>query len=126
MIKIITLIAEFGCICQNQEAMGKALGNQELLFILCCQKDSIPLSVSFGICPQVNRHIKDAALNCSNQLGLGIMLLEMQASQNTFGGHGLVVLYKGDVQSRLLHIPLAVGFHKISPVVSVDSRGNHA
>ena len=57
---------------------------------------------------------------------MGIFLLEMQTPQHTLAGHRLVVLDKMDVNACFLHIPQAVGLHKVAPVVAVDSGGDDA
>ena len=126
MIKVITLITEFRFVAQDEEAVRKSLRNQELLFVLRRQRHAIPFSICFGFRSQIHRHIKYSAAHHANQLRLRILLLEVQAAQHAPDGHGLIVLHKADVNSRLPHIPLAVGLHKIAARIAVDGGRYHA
>lgn len=45
MPEVVHLVAEFCHIGKNQEAMGKAFGNEKLFFIFFCQLHPIPLAI---------------------------------------------------------------------------------
>ena len=46
----------------------------------------------------------------------------MKATENTLDGHALVVLNEDHVQALFLHIPLIIGFHEVTAMVTVDGR----
>ena len=50
----------------------------------------------------------------------------MQTPEHTLDGHRLIVLDKGNIQAGFRHIPLAVGLHKVAPVIAMNGRGNNA
>ena len=83
MIEVIALVAEFRCISKNEESMCKSLRDKELLLILLCEKDSVPLSISFRVCTKVNSYIKNGSLDSSYKLCLWEMLLEVKTTKNT-------------------------------------------
>ena len=105
--------------------MGKPLRNIELLFVLRREHHAEPFSICLRIRAQVHCHIKHSSPDRAHQLALGILFLEMQASQHAFHGHGLVVLDKYHIQSRFPEIVLIISFHKISPLVLKNSWLNH-
>lgn len=105
--------------------MCKASRNQELLLILLRQLNAVPFAVGFAARTQVNCHIEYRPFNHSHQLGLRKVFLEVQSAEHTFHTHGLIVLNKIDVDPVLLHISLAIGFHKIATSITVDSRRDH-
>ena len=124
MIEVIALVAEFCCISKNEESMCKSFRNKELLLILFCEKDSVPLSISFRVCTKVNSYIKNGSLDSSYKLCLWEMLLEVKTTKNTLSTHRLVVLNKVNIDTSFFHITLAVCFHKISTVIAVNSRSD--
>ena len=93
----------------------------------CCflaQLHAKPLAVGFAACTQVNGHIENSFLDYPYQFALGILLLEMQAAQNAFGTHRLVIFDKYHVQCRLVHIVLLIRLHKIATIISINCRPN--
>ena len=46
----------------------------------------------------------------------------MQASQCSFCGHGLVILYEMNINACLFHISFVVGFHEITTLVTMNGR----
>ncbi len=74
--------------------MGKALWYIELLFILFCQFDAEPFSISLAIASQVNRDIEYRTFYRPYQFSLGKLLLEVQPAKDPFRRAGLVILDK--------------------------------
>lgn len=83
MIEIRTLIGKFGIVRKHQEAMGKILRNKKLLFILFCRSTPNHFP-KVGNQLLIHRHIIHLALQDAHQLILGIMYLEMKASEHSF------------------------------------------
>ena len=125
MIKVCHLIAEFRCIAQYKEAVGKSLGDIELFFVFFGQKDSVPFSVGRTAFAQVNSHIKHFSADDPHQFSLRELFLEMKSSEDTSFGHALVILDKNHVQACLVHIILIICLHEISSAVAVYSRLNY-
>ena len=83
MPEIVALVAELRNVSQYEEAVCKALGNEELLLVLLCKKNAVPLSLGGTSASQVNSNVKNAALDSSYQLGLREMLLEVESAENS-------------------------------------------
>ena len=124
MIKIRTFIAEFRIIRQYQKTMCKILRDKELLLVLFRQKHSVPLAESPGTFPQIHCHVIDFSADHAHQLVLRKMFLEMQSTQYTLLGSGLIVLYEHLRNSRSLEIVIIVSLHKISSGISEYRRSN--
>ena len=122
MVKIRHLVAEFSDIAEYQEAVGKALGNIELLLIFLRQLHAVPFPIGFGTGAHIDGHVKNAPPNHPHQLPLGILLLGVQSPENALCGHALVVLHKPHIQPGFLHVLPVVGFHEVTPVVAVNRR----
>ena len=100
--------------------MGKAFGDVELLFILLAKLYAEPFPEGLTAPAKIDGYVEDLSLDHTDQLALGEGLLEMEAPQHAFGGAGLVILDEDHAKAVLRHIPLVVGFHKISSWVAVD------
>ena len=124
MPEIVDFIAKFSDIAEDQEAMGKAFRNEELLLVFFRQFDAIPLAISLGLTAQIDSDIKDTAADGTDEFALREMLLEMKAPQDTFRRHGLIVLNKVDMKTRFLHVLLIIRFHKISTTITMNRRRN--
>ena len=122
MVEVGDLIAEFCRIGKYQKAVGKALGDVELLLILLGQFYAVPLAIGGRAGAQVNCHIEDPALDDPDQLALRVLLLEVEATKDTLDGHALVVLNEDHVQTLFLHIPLVISFDEIATAVAMDGR----
>ena len=72
MPEIRYLVAEFRRLGKYQKAVGKALGDIELLLVLLGQLHAVPLAVGGASLPEVHRHVKHSALDDPHQLALGI------------------------------------------------------
>ena len=125
MPEVIDFVTELCLVRQDQEAMRKAFRNQELFFVFFRQFHTIPFSIGCGTFPQIHRHIKYASAHGTDKFALRIVDLEMQSAQYAFDGHGLVILYKLDIESGFFHFPLIVCLHVISAGVPVYGRCNH-
>ena len=122
MIKICTLVAEFGYIREHQEPMRKSFGDIKLLIVLFRQLDAEPFTESRASLTKIHRNVKNGTADDADKLALRVFLLKMKAAQHSFYGRGLVVLNKYHVQAGFSHIILIVGFHKIAALVSVHCR----
>ena len=125
MIEVGDLVAEFSGLAEDVEAMGKALGNIELFFVLRRERLSVPLAIGCRAGTQIHGHVEDLPGDYPNQLALGELLLIVQPPKHAPAGHGLVVLDEHHVQSGLMHVILIVGFHEIAPAVPEDGRLNN-
>jgi len=125
VVEIRDLVDELGLVAQDQEAVGKALGDIELFFVLRREEDTVPLAEGGAALTQVDCDVKDLAADHADQLALGILFLEVKPAQDALDGHTLVVLDEDHVQAGLLHVALIVGLHEIAPVVSVHGGLDH-
>ena len=125
MIKIGTFVCKFCLIGQYQKAVCKSFRNVELLLVLRGKNHAKPFSVGLRTGTKVYRHIKYGTAHCTHQLALRILFLVMKSAQNALDRHGLVVLYKYHVESRLMEIVLIVCLHKITALVLENSRFNY-
>ena len=64
--------------------MGKALWDKKLLFVFGRKDNALPFSISLASRAQIDSDVKHFAGNHTDQLCLGMGLLEMKAA-NTFG-----------------------------------------
>ena len=124
MIKIVTLVTEFCNIRKYKETVCKSLGDKELLFIVLCELNTVPLTESSRSFSQIHRYVKYPSLNDSYELVLRIFNLEMKAPEYAFLGSRLIVLYKSLCDSRFLKIIVIVSLHEISSVVTEDCGSN--
>ena len=106
--------------------MGKALWYIELLFILFCQFDAEPFSISLAIASQVNRDIEYRTFYRPYQFPLGKLLLEVQPGRRTLSWRQDWLSWtKFMVSPAFFHVPLIIGLHKISSGIRKYGRFNH-
>lgn len=94
--------------------MSKAFRNIKLFIVFFTQFHTEPLAIGPAARAQVNSHVKFRSLDYTYQLALGILLLEMQATQHTFCTHRLIILDKSHVQASFVHIILIICLYKIA------------
>ena len=102
--------------------MGKAFGNVELLLVFGGKYDTFPLAERGTTLAEVNRHVKDFAINYAHKFALWVLLLKMQAAKHALLALGLVVLHKNHVQASGIEFALVVGFHEVTALVAKDRR----
>ena len=59
MIKIRNLIAKLGIVRKHDEAVSKALRNEELLFVFSRKSLSVPFSVGIGALSEILANVKN-------------------------------------------------------------------
>ena len=80
MVEVCAFIAELGHIAEYQEAVGKALGNVELLFVFFRKLYAEPFAVGFAVGTKVYSYIKDFSFDDPDQFALGKMFLLVKAA----------------------------------------------
>ena len=124
IVDISALVAEFGYVRKDQEAVGEAFGDVEHLLILGAEGHAHPLAIGGGAGAAVHSYVVDLSHGHPDQLALGLLLLEVQAPEDTPGAAALVVLDEGLVDARGGEIIQLVGLHEVAPVVAEDLRLN--
>ena len=84
MIDIVTLIAEFSLIAQNQKTMRESSGNKELPVVFSGKNNPFPLTIGGASLAQIDCHIKYGAFHNTHELTLRMLNLKMQATQHAF------------------------------------------
>ena len=78
------------------------------------------ISHSCGITSKVYRNIEYTSFYNTYQLPLGIFLLEVEPTKDTFGRTGMIVLYKLHSKSGFFHILLMIGFYEITSGIAMN------
>ena len=125
MIEVGALVGKLSLVRQYDEAVGKTLGNVELLLVLSGQLYTVPLAVGLGRRTQVNGHVKYGTTHAAYQLALGKPLLIVQTAQHTLNRHGLVVLYKYHIQTLSLKIIIVISLYKITSRITEYGGFDH-
>ena len=121
-VEVIALVAELCKRREDQEPVGKALGDEELVLLLRRQDGPDILAPRRASLAQVDSHVEHLALGDPYQLGLLVDLLEVQAPQHTHLRPALVVLHELTRYAGLLEVGLVVGFHEVAALVPEDLR----
>ena len=100
--------------------MSKSFRDEELFLVLSRQGYTILLAVTLRITSQINRNIKHCATHGAHQLALRVLFLKVQATQHTLCGHGLIILYKMNVDASFLHVFFVVGQTKLEGELAVS------
>mgnify|MGYP004466861055 CR=1 FL=1 len=124
IVDISALVAEFGYVRKDQEAVGKTFGDVEHLLILGAEGHAHPLAIGGGAGAAVYSYVVDLSHGHPDQLALGVLLLEVQAPEDTPGATALVVLDEGLIDARGGEVVQLVGLHEVAPVVTEDFRLN--
>ena len=124
IVDISALVAELGYVGEHQEAVGKAFGDVEHLLIFGAEGHAHPLAIGGGARAAVYGYVVHFAHGDADQLALGVLLLEVQAPEDTPGAAALVVLDEGLVDARGGEVVQLVGLHEVAPVVTEDFRLN--
>ena len=105
--------------------MCKILRNKELLLIFSRKRHPKPFSIGPGTRTQIHSHVKHFSFYHADQLVLGIVYLEMKATQYIFYRCGLIILYKDLINSGLFKIIIIIRLHEIAPGITKNGRCNH-
>lgn len=111
---------EVGDLAGDYKAMGQTGSDPELPLILLGQFHAVPLAERGRITADIHRHVKDAAQRDRDELALRSGLLEVQATQHTVGGAGMVVLHEGQVDTDLGIAFLLPCLHEIAAGIAPD------
>ena len=99
--------------------MREAAGDKELTAVLGREDDALPLPERRAPRAEVNAHVEDLPLDDADELGLGVVDLEVEASQDPPHARGLVVLHEVDVDATRHEVGALVGLHEGAPLVAV-------
>ena len=80
MVNVIAFVGKDGTLGKYAEPVSKTARNKKLPAILCGKHDALPRSEGGTTWAQVDAHIKHLPLKHTNELGLGMLNLEMQPS----------------------------------------------
>ena len=96
MIEVCGLVQDFGGIGEDEETVGKALGDPEELEIvagrLSFQVKAGPSSKVGRVAAEVHSNVPDMSGENTDEFALGMAELVMQAAEDAFDREGLVVL----------------------------------
>src|SRR3712207_6177742 len=98
--------------------MCKAARDKELTAVVGRKRCSLPMSKGGTAWTQVNRHIKDFALDYAHKLGLRMGNLKVQATQDALGRTGLVVLHKLGCDAAGDKVGALVGLGEIAALIA--------
>lgn len=100
--------------------MGKALGHEQHAPIGLGQDLADPLTKGWRTAPDIDRDIKDLALDHPDQLGLGLLDLPVQPAENPGSRAAMVVLHEAMRDAKAREGPFVIGFAEEAPVVTMD------
>jgi hypothetical protein len=104
--------------------MSKASRNQQHFFIFFGKKESLPLTESWRLLPQIYYNIIDRACSHSDELCLRLSGLKMQPTKDSLLALRMIVLDEVCRDSDFFKFCSRVCLHKKSPSVSEDLRFN--
>jgi hypothetical protein len=113
---------DVGDLAEHAEAVGKALGDEQLPVAFVVQLVTLPLSERRRAAPEVDGDVPDPAAHAADQLGLAGTALEMKAAKDPLARARVVVLDEVAVNARLAPRLGAVGLDEKAAIVSVDDR----
>ena len=99
-VVISRFVEEFCGFTEDDETVGKAFRNPELLLVFCTESMADPLPEGFRAFSQVNRNIEDFALHDPHQLALLLPDLVVQATQDVLRGFGVIILNEFALEAR--------------------------
>lgn len=114
---------EFGHVAGDVKAVGKAGRHPEHLFVALVQVGAHPLAEGGGALAHVHGDVEHFAFGDAHQFALGLLMLEVQATQDALAGAGVVVLHELVVAAVLDEFALAEGFHEEAAFVAKDFWG---
>ena len=120
VVVVGAFINEFGLLAEHVEAVGKAFGHPELVFVFGGEDGAGPLAEGGGAAAQVDGHVEHFAGNHAHEFALGVFGLVVQAAQNALAGFGVVFLHEGAWGDVFAKPVVAEGFHKEAALVAVD------
>ena len=84
-------------VAEDGEAVGEALGDEELAVVVLGEFHGNMLSVGGTALADVDRNIEYGTTYAAHEFALGERrTLEVESSHDTIGGHALVILYEGN------------------------------
>jgi hypothetical protein len=92
VVEVGGLVKDFGGFGEDEEAVGEAFGDPEELEGVWFEVESLPFTEVGGVWAEVDGDIPDVSGEGSDELALGQSELIVEASEDAFGGEGLVVL----------------------------------
>jgi hypothetical protein len=92
MIEAGGFVEDFCGIREDEEAVGEAFGDPEELEGVGTEVEAGPFSEVGGFGAEVYGYVPDMAGEDADELSLGLAELVMEASEDAFGGEGLVIL----------------------------------
>ena len=126
VVEVVTFVAEFGVVGEDEEAVGESAGDEVLFFVFFGEGLAVPFAVGGGAGAEVDGDVKDGAFDDADEFGLGVVDLEVEAAEDAFAGFALVVLDEGVVEAGFAHVGEVVGLHEVAAVVAVDGGGDGA
>lgn len=105
--------------------MGESCRNEKHLFLLTVQRHANILPISFASRPHVYRNVIHSSSRNPYKFSLGMLLLKMQASQNTFTATALIILNESSRNSMCREIRSFERLGKISATVAEHLRSDY-
>ena len=107
MVELITFVLEDGGVAEDGEAVGEALGDEELAVVVLCQFYGDMLAEGGTATTYVDSDVEDGTADAADELGLGEGgTLEVQAPHDAVRGLALVVLDENDGSYLLVELAL--------------------
>ena len=115
MVELIALVLEDGNVAEDGEAVGEALGDEELAVVVLGELYGDMTAVGGTALADVDSDIEDGTPDTADKLGLGEGgTLEMQTPHDAVRGFALVVLDEGDRTDFLIELALREGLEEIA------------
>lgn len=100
LVNVGVFVAELSHIGKDQKAVNEAFGDVEYLLVVGAQGHAHPLAVGDGAGAAVYGSSVHFAHGDADQFALGMLLLEVQALEDTFCSAALVILDEWLVDAR--------------------------
>lgn len=123
VVVVVALVLENGNIAEHGKAMSKTAGDEDLTMVVARELDGDMLTKGGGTTADVDNDIKNSTLNTTHELALRVgHTLIVEATDDTIGGHALVVLNELYGAYQLVELALREGLEEIATRVLKDAR----
>ena len=120
-VKIIAFISDKGRFAEHEVAVGKSPGYEQLPVVAIVEAFAVPFSESRFFFAQVDHHVQDLSFDYPDQFGLfERQCLVMEASQRSFFGKDLDILYENGVDACSFELALVKTLKQVSPFIFKD------
>ena len=123
MVEVVALVLENGNITQYGKSMGEATGDEELAVVVLAELYGYMLTIGGRSLADVDNDIEHPALDTTHNLALRIGgTLKVKTTNDTIGGHALIVLDKLYGTHLLVELTLRKGLEEIATGILEHSR----